>query len=226
MKEERSPQTEDTSSLTSLWEQFMKHMTVIFSEALLFPILKFLRVRKVRSHWESPGRTADRASRVPDCISVWWGLGCYCISWGATGHPPAGQRQGQATGRKWPQLEPGLRVPPSSPVRRGSPTRNRLPRLLLIFLYFIRIFWSKPRSVPSCAMLGVLTKLWEATFPSIYCFVFGLWGQGRNLQRLVTPRSWVEWLTPGEFVCPDLQRSRELGQGAEVHGVFLAPISS
>lgn len=71
---------------------------------------------------------------------------------------------------------------------------------------------------------GSLPKICEVTFASVY-LLFGAWGQGRNVQIPMTPRKPAEGVTMG--VGPaDLWHSRDPGQEAQVHSIFLAPLYS
>lgn len=69
-----------------------------------------------------------------------------------------------------------------------------------------------------------LPKICEVMFASVY-LLFGAWGQGRNVQTPMTPRKQAEGVTMG--VGPaDLWHSRDPGQEAQVHSIFLAPLYS
>lgn len=122
-------------------------------------------------------------------------------------------------------LPPAILAPPSSLPRQGSPTRDGSPYLFPAFsplhqnLLMQMCTWEG-----ALRFQGSLPKVCEVTFASAYS-LFGAWGQGRNVQTPMTPRKRAEGVTMG--IGPaDLRHSRDPGQEAQVHSIFLAPLYS
>ena len=127
----------------------------------------------------------------------------------------------------------GLRSPPTScdpgaslqPCQTGEPHERWVPLSFPAFSLLHQNLLKQMRAWDGALRFqGSLPKICEVTFASVY-LLFGAWGQGRNVQTPMTPRKRAEGVTMG--IGPaDLRDSRDPGQEAQVHSIFLAPLYS